>query len=224
MITGTLLLYLIVGAVVAAAMPASRLPAYTRWTLGAGHVLCWPFFAPGLLGRAGGGGPSDIAGHPELRPRLYRAKARLLHAIATSTNLSESILAPQVQLIEAVMSSLDMASDRLREMDAVLRTPEFDAPRVSALLVQLRGQGLPEDGPRVASLLSRQENIERLRAMRAKTSDELERALFALEAIGSRVLLLKFADNPESKLERLLQEVTSSVGDLSSIVLEMSEL
>jgi hypothetical protein len=227
-ITETLLIYLIIGAVVAIAMPAAQLPAYVRWTRGISHAMFWPFFAPGLLGR---GAPAtdiyidtDPKGHPALRPRLYRAKARLLHAIATSTNLSDSILQPQVKLIDAVMASLDTASERLREMDAVLTTPEFDRQRVDATLGELRARGLTEAEPRVASLTARKDNIERLVSMRAKTSDELERALFTLEAISSRVLLLKFADNPESRLEGLLAEVTESIGDLSSIVLEMSEL
>jgi hypothetical protein len=224
MVTGTLLLYLIVGLVVAASVPPGRQRALARCLLGLGHVLFWPFFAPGLLGRGAGAAEPDPSVHPELGPRLYRAKARLVDAIATSTQLSHGMLAPQLELIDAVMASLQTASNRLSEMDAVLHTPEFDAGRIGALLGELRARGLAEGEPRVASLLSRQENIGRLLRMRQKTQDELECALFALEAISARVLLLDFTDPPESKLERLLAEVTHSINDLSSLVLELSEL
>src|SRR6188768_2056896 len=118
MATGTLLLYLIVGVVVAVSMPSARLPAPARFTLALGHLLFWPFFAPDLLGRGAPGADAEQSGPPVLRPRLYRARARLLHAIDTSTQLGRAILAPQLEAIDAVMASLEAASRRLAEMDA----------------------------------------------------------------------------------------------------------
>jgi hypothetical protein len=224
-ITETLVIYLMLGAVVGRAMPSeSRLPGYQRWARGVSYVLFWPFFASSLLGkRMPSGGLGDEI-HRGQRSRLHHAKARLLDAIGSLTGLSQSIIEPQVAQLETVMASLDIASDRLLEMDDMLKTPEFDGQRVESALSELGTRGVLENDPRVASLKARQKNIERLQAMRGNTGDELERALYTLEEISSQVLLLRFADNPELKLERLLKDVTDSFGDLSSLVLELSEI
>ncbi|HTV22862.1 MAG TPA: hypothetical protein VMG12_29430 [Polyangiaceae bacterium] len=223
-ISETLPFYLLIGAVVSAAMPATaRAPLGQRLARGAAHVVCWPFFAPGLFGRAAAL-PEPKPTRSRHRARLHQARARLGAALQSLHGLSESLVRPQLDQIEAVMASLDTASDRLQEMDELLRTPEFDAARVDAALAPLREKGLGDADPRVASLLSRQGNIRRLRAMQSRTGDELERALFTLEELSSEVMLLKFADNPESKLPRVLGDMAASLRELSSLVLEMSEV
>jgi hypothetical protein len=223
-ISETLPFYLLIGVVVSAAMPATaRAPAHRRLVRTAAHVLCWPFFAPGLFG--GTPPPTELRpGRCRHRARLHQARARLGAALEGLQGLSESLVRPQLDQIEAVMASLDTASDRLQEMDELLQTPEFDAERVRAALVELRDKGVGDADPRVVSLLSRQSNIVRLRSMQSRTGDELERALFTLEELSSEVMLLKFADNPESKLPRVLGDMAASLRELSSLVLEMSEV
>src|SRR5262245_38671830 len=113
-ISETLPFYLLIGAVVSAAMPGTaRAPVRRRLARAAAHVIAWPFFAPGLFGRA----PSP----PEPRParsrhrvRLHEARARLGAALHSLNGLSESLVRPQLDQIEAVMASLDTASDRLQ--------------------------------------------------------------------------------------------------------------
>jgi hypothetical protein len=223
-ISETLPFYLLIGVVVNAAMPTgARAPAHRRLARSAAHVVCWPFFAPGLLGRAPAlAEPGPIGSRH--RARLLQARARLGAALESLHGLSESLVRPQLEQLEAVMASLDTAGDRLHEMDELLATPEFDAARVASVLAELRAKGVGEGDPRIASLLSRQSNIARLRAMHGRTGDELERALLSLEELSSEVMLLKFADNPESKLPRMLGEMASSLRELSSLVLEMSEV
>jgi len=222
-ISETLPFYLLIGAVVSAAMPATaRAPIHRRLARAAAHAVCWPFFAPGLFGRTPAAPPQPSRSRH--RARLHQARARLGAALESLHGLSESLVRPQLDQIEAVMTSLDTASDRLQEMDELLQTPEFDAARVGAALAQLREKGVGEADPRIASLRSRQSNIARLRAMQSRTGDELERALFTLEELSSEVMLLKFADNPESKLPRVLGDMAASLRELSSLVLEMSEV
>jgi hypothetical protein len=105
-----------------------------------------------------------------------------------------------------------------------LRSPEFDLGCVEDGLRDLRARGYDAGEPRVRSLESRRRNIERLQVMRDHTRDELERALLRLEEISSQVMLLRFAEQPETRLASLLKEVAGNVDDLARAVLEVNEL
>ncbi|NOT55429.1 MAG: hypothetical protein HOP18_12555, partial [Deltaproteobacteria bacterium] len=126
--------------------------------------------------------------------------------------------------IDAMVRSLDVAEHRLQEMEEMLHSREFDMTRVDAALHDLRSKGYDDEEPRVRSLGARRRNIERLQTMRDRTRDELDRALVKLEEISSQVLLLRFADQPETTLASLLKEVARNVDGLATVVLEMSEV
>src|SRR5262245_16648015 len=224
----TFMIYLVIGTVVAVAMwiTSSRtlsVPAVFDLIT---RAILWPFFAPLLFGKA-----ASVASLPTSTERrhegkescLHETQQRLLQAIGRLDGLGEGVIKPQLTQIDAMARSLDAAERRLQEMEELLHSREFDMARVDAALHELRGKGYDEEEPRVRSLHARRRNIERLQTMRDRTRDELERALVKLEEISAQVLLLRFADQPETKLAVLLKEVAGNVEGLATVVLEMSE-
>lgn len=227
-IVETLILYVLIGTAIAASLGARRgmltaraLPELAMW------VLFWPFFAPAVLAqnpgsRATATGSSPTATAPS--NRLHEAQERLLQAVHQVDGVAEGVLRPHLTQIDSMMRSLDHAQARLGEMEELLHSPEFDVAQVDGALQTLRSRGYDDEEARVRSLLSRRRNIERLRHMRDHTSDELERALLRLDEMSSQVKLLRFAEQPESRLASLLKDVAGNVEDLTKAVLEMNDL
>ncbi len=219
-IVGTFLIYLTIGIVVATAMWINR--NHTRSALAIFDLMTWtilwPFFAPLLFGQATSA--SSLAAKVEHRSgardsRLHETQQRLVQAIGRLDGLAEEVIKPQLTQIDAMVRSLDAAEHRLQEMEELLHSHEFDMTQVDAALSDLHNKGYDDGEPRVRSLQARRRNIERLRIMRDRTRDELERALVKLEEISSQVLLLRFADQPETKLSSLLKEVAGNVEGLN---------
>jgi hypothetical protein len=104
---------------------------------------------------------------------------------------------------------------RLREMDTLLGSPEFDADRAETVLRGLEGRGYAEDDPRVQSVRARRRNIEQLRQMRDRAGQDLERALLKMEEMRSQVLLLRFANRPETELVDLIRDIAATVEGLT---------
>ena len=228
-IVETFIIYLVIGMVVATAMwivhsHTLNVPAVfdlVTWT------LLWPFFAPLLFGQAVpvASPPKGAEQRHEVKDsRLHETQQRLVQAIGRLDGLAEGVIKPQLMQIDAMVHSLDVAEHRLQEMEELLHSREFDMVQVDAALHELRSKGYDDEEPRVRSLHARRRNIERLQAMRDRTRDELDRALVKLEEISSQVLLLRFADQPETKLASMLKEVAGNMEGLATVVLEMSEL
>lgn len=228
-IVETFMIYLVIGLVVATALWIAH-----GHTLGVSAVfdlitwtMLWPFFALLLLGQAVPVAAPPMRteqGHEVKESRLHETQQRLLQAIGRLEGLAEGVIKPQLTQIDAMVRSLDIAEHRLQEMEELLHLREFDMAQVDAALHDLRGKGYDDEEPRVRSLCARRRNIEQLQTMRNRTRDELDRALVKLEEISSQVLLLRFADQPETKLASLLQEVAGNVDGLATVVLEMSEV
>jgi hypothetical protein len=228
-IVGTFMIYLIIGMVVATALwiahghtlSVSAVFDLVTWT------LLWPFFAPLLFGQALAVASPRInsAAQRDVKDsRLHETQQRLLQAIGRLDGLAEGVINPQLTQIEAMVRSLDVAEHRLQEMEEMLHSREFNMARVDVALHDMRDKGYDDEELRVRSLHARRRNIERLQTMRDRTRDELDRALIKLEEISSQVLLLRFADQPETKLASLLKEVAGNVDGLATVVLEMSEV
>jgi hypothetical protein len=225
----TFMIYLVIGLVVATALwivhgrtlSVAGVFNLLTWT------MLWPFFAPLLFGQAVPvvSPPTRTdQDHEGKESRLHETQQRLLQAIGRLDGLAEGVIKPQLTQIDAMVRSLDTAEHRLQEMEEMLHSREFDMVQVDTALHDLRGKGYDDEEPRVRSLCARRRNIERLQTMRDRTRDELDRALVKLEEISSQVLLLRFADQPETKLASLLKEVAGNVDGLATVVLEMNEV
>ena len=220
--TGTLLIYAILGLVVAAAMALRepRLDALRLLFLFTAGVAFWPLFAPSLLG--GPAATTPAAGAPGDAPfgtRIQAGEQQLLAALAKVRGVAEGALAPEAARVRDLAASLATMAARLAEIDDTLRAPELDARTLEERLAELVAHGRGSDDARVLSMKARLRNVERLRAMRARTHDDLERALLKMEEITSQMLLLKFAGRPESEVAALIGEIEDGVGGVAEALL-----
>ena len=148
--TGTL--YLLIGLVVGAASclreGAGRdAVSFLRAALSA---IFWPIFLPLLLGGPPTTGqktaqaPDADAG---LDPRVQRAEDSLLLGLSQLDGMAEGLAHPEVARIRELGASLHCMSGRLREMDRLLGSPEFDAGRAKGLLWTWRAGASPRRTP-----------------------------------------------------------------------------
>jgi hypothetical protein len=211
---GTLVIYIVLGLVVAAATALrDERPAALRLAfLFTAGVLFWPFLAPSLFGGAAASPASAPAADGPLAPRIQAAEDQVLAALAkVKGGVAAGALAPEAARVRHLAGSLRALATRLGEIDATLRAPELDAAKLEERLAALGARGGGEGDARAQSLRARLRNVERLRALRARTHDDLERALFKMEEITSQMLLLKFAGRPDAEVASLIDEIAEGV-------------
>src|SRR5688572_19303972 len=182
----TAIFYTLIGAAVAFAamlVERDRSPARRAATF-ALTLVFWPVFAPFLL--------SMRSRPPVQRPegpldrRIASTEADLIAAMQRIRGVAEAVLAPEIDRVRHLAIALHGMAKRLGEMDRLLETPEFSVSRAEALLAELEDKVKDRDDPRLSSVRSRLRNIERLRGMRAKAADDLERALYKMEEMSSQ--------------------------------------
>jgi hypothetical protein len=213
--SATLVLYAVLGLVVAVATvlrePRAANGAARLAFLFTAGVLFWPLLAPSLFG---GAPPPSPAAPPDgaLGARIQAAEEQILAALAkVKGGVAEGALAPEAARVRHLAGSLRALATRLGEIDETLRAPELDAARLEERLAELLARGCVEGDARAASLRARLRNVERLRALRARTHDDVERALFKMEEITSQMLLLKFAGRPDADVAGLIDEIADGV-------------
>jgi hypothetical protein len=214
-LSGTAIIYLLLGLVVASATvlgEATTRPSAGRivflFTVGA---VFWPLFAPTLLGGRAGAAAGDGAGG-EGDERIGAAEADMLAALAkVKGGVAGEAMAPEAAKVRDLASGLRALAVRRAEIEEALRAPGLATAAIEAQLAEATARGGAESDPRVQSLRARLRNIERLRALRGRTGDDLERSLFKMEEITSQILLLKFAGRPEAEVAELIDGIAGSV-------------
>lgn len=213
---GTALIYALLGLVVAAATAlgeASPRPLRLLFLFTVG-ALFWPLFAPMLLGGkptsstrgpcAGDDGPEDA--------RIRAAETDMLAALAkVKGGAAGEAMAPEAAKVRDLAIGLRAMAARLLEIDEALRAPGLDTSAIEAQLEDLTARGGVESDPRALSLRARLRNIDRLRALRARTGEDLESSLLKMEEITSQMLLLKFAGRPEAEVAELIDGIAVRV-------------
>ncbi|MEP7124911.1 MAG: hypothetical protein ABJE95_28540 [Byssovorax sp.] len=216
-LAGTAIIYLLLGLVVstATALGEAR-PGAGRiaflFTIGA---LFWPLFAPTLLGGARASSASASAG-PNVDAagdaRIRAAEADMLAALAkVKGGVAGEAMAPEAKRVRDLASGLRAMAARIVEIEEALRAPGLDPAAIEAQLADVAARGGAESDPRSLSLRARLRNVERLRALRGRTGEDLERSLFKMEEITSQMLLLKFAGRPEAEVAELIDGIADSV-------------
>ncbi len=217
---GTLVIYVILGLVVAVAtaLRDERSTASRLAFLFTAGVLFWPLLAPSLFGGDARAAPlATPAGDDALAPRIQVAEEQILAALAkTKGGVAEGALAPEAARVRHLAGSLRALVTRIGEIDETLRAPELDAGRLDGRLADLAARGCGEGDARVESLRARLRAVERLRTLRARTHDDLERALFKMEEITSQMLLLKFAGRPDTEVASLIDEIAERVDGVAA--------
>jgi hypothetical protein len=216
-LAGTGIIYLLLGLVVATATVLGEArPGFGRvaflFTIGA---LFWPLFAPTLLGAAKtGAGASEARGGADAAgdARIRAAEADMLAALAkVKGGVAGEAMAPEAKRVRDLANGLRAMAARVVEIEEALRAPGLDPAAIEAQLTDVAARGGAESDPRAQSLRARLRNVERLRALRGRTGDELERSLFKMEEITSQMLLLKFAGRPEAEVSELIDGIADSV-------------
>ena len=203
---GTGLLYALIG--IAAGLALALRARRRRALLFFAGLFFWPIFAPFLLSPAK---DPERRQAPPQDARVQAAQDRILRALARLDGLAEEVLAPEVARVRGLAGAMGSMSRRIAEMDELLSGPELNEPATRALLQDLSERGVPEKDPRQQSVRARLRNIERLRAMRDRTREDLERVLFKLEEMSTQLHLLKFAGRPEDEVVRVIKDIAESI-------------
>jgi DNA repair ATPase RecN len=209
-VTGTLIVYAIIGCSVGAATLLQRDGV-------AGALLAaafWPMFLPLLLARSRA--PAEHVFEPpvvvgEIDERIAANEARLCSALTKLEGIALEVLEPEIARVHGLARALRAMAKREREMEELLATPELSIERAKALLEDLAARNGQGDDTRLESVRARMKNIERLAAMKRRYGDELERALLKMEEMSSHMVLLKFADRPESEVLSMIKDIAASV-------------
>jgi hypothetical protein len=216
-LTGTAIIYLLLGLVVASAsaLREARLGAGRALFLFTVGAVFWPLFAATLLG-GGAASKADTdargGGDSAANARIHAAEADMLAALAkVKGGVAGEAMAPEAARVRDVASGLRALAARVVELEEALRAPGLDPAGIEAQLADVAARGGDESDPRAQSLRARLRNVERLRALRARTGDDLERSLFKMEEITSQMLLLKFAGRPEAEVAELIDGIADSV-------------
>jgi hypothetical protein len=216
-LAGTAIIYLLLGLVVAVATALGEArPGAGRiaflFTIGA---VFWPLFAPTLLGggrAATGPGEARGGGADDDAARIRAAEANMLAALAkVKGGVAGEAMAPEARKVRDLANGLRAMAARAVEIEEALRAVGLDPAAIEAQLADVAARGGAESDPRAQSLRARLRNVERLRALRERTGDELERSLFKMEEITSQMLLLKFAGRPEAEVAELIDGIAGSV-------------
>ena len=226
----TSIIYTLVGFAVATSLALARRTSSKLAQAGLFivHTICWPFFAPVLLGGAleqgdsppAGADPSEVPGKSAPKniadPRIRGVEAKLMAALDRVGGIAEELLGPQMESVRDLSESLAAMDERIAEMDALLGSAEFDQEEAEqALETLLEDPDIDDGDERIESVRSRLRNIERLQKMRHRARRDLQRALLKMEEMNSQILLLQFADQPEEEIARNIQEIASTIDGLS---------
>lgn len=221
-VTETAIIYSIIGAVVAAGFQLadghSGRPLAQAGLFGV-RAVCWPFFAPLLLGGRGSEKPSAAEAGAEAgeaaSARVDAAEARMLEALESLDGVAGDLVEPQRRRIAQLCDSLRAMDGRLGEMEALLSTPEFDEARAEEMLDSLSDGDGEVAEERAESVRARLRNIRRLKKMRARLQADFERAILKADEISSQMRLLRFADHPEREAGELVDDIAATIDGLS---------
>lgn len=222
----TAIIYGLIGVVVAAALVLRPDGATAVQKVGLFLLSScfWPLYAPSLLGGSGKGrrGAGGAGGGPQgLSERMQRAQALVLAALDTAEGVAQAV-APDVARVRLLTGSVAAMERRVREIDELLSSEEFDLGAANEALAALARRGVLESDPRHQSVSARVRNIERLAAIRDRTVEDLERIALKLEEMSSRLRLLRFAGKPDAEVVQLFKEVADSVEEVTEGLLAAS--
>ena len=215
-VLGTCVVYLLIGLAVGVALllRSEQHSLVHQLSVALGGILFWPFFAPLLLA-----GPSlPTSARPNRPPaggRLARVQQSLLEGMTGLKGVAEEVLAPELARVRGLADSVVGMEHRLDDMNRLLDTPEFERTAAATALEALHARGLGDGDPRVQSVKARLRNIDRLQAMRARTSDDIERVVLKLEELSSQLRLLAFAGRVDADVVRMIKEIAESVEDVT---------
>jgi hypothetical protein len=226
----TLILYLLTGAGVAAAVylradAPGRLERFFRVVTA---VAFWPLYVPLLLARGGDGrrpepGTSEEAPRDDLAAVVAQAEAELKAALAGVAGWADEALAREGPRLRRLPAAWALQAERIRAMDRLLALPEgAPAPDPAPdgivppeLAGAVRAPGVSDRLRH--SLEVRRRNRERLRLVRRRAHDDLMNSLAVVGELGSMLELARFTGAPPARAAELLAGMAAACDGLAEV-------
>jgi len=219
----TILFYLLFGVAVAAAVALQ--PREARRTTVfriATAVFFWPLYLPVLLDRPGRPQPLAIARGASHEPNdeyaaaIAQVEAELEAALDSLDGWAENVLAQEQDRFAELRAAWRWQADRIRQLDCLLASTDLKQTGTGP---GASGATAPGSARYQQSEQARQENFERLRALRGRLDDDLLGTLAWVRELVGMIHLAKFTGAPPSRAEELVSQIARAVEGLSEVVL-----
>ena len=211
-----LLLYLMAGAGVAAAVYLANAPNTTSRGIQVVMALAfWPLFLPLLLCKSQGvEAPLDASGarpaSDELALLIAQVDAELRGAWQSLDGWAEDVLAREKDRLSELRRVWSAQADRIRKIDRLLNSstggPLTPLPAADVLAQRLR-----------MSQNVIKQNRDRLRQLRERTYQDLVSSLAWVRELVSMIHLAKFTGASRLPAEELVAQVAAAVEGLSAV-------
>ncbi len=203
----TLVLYLVVGSVVAVAVYLSDRGGRTaeRAFRVATALPFWPLYLPLLLADARATAEETRVAAPvadEMAAAIAQVDAELEAVLNNLDGWASDLLAREQGRIRELRKAWAGQAERIREMDRLLALPEF--------LIPPPGAG-PESERLRHRQQARQQNLERLRRIRHRAYDDLMGMLAWVRELVSMIHLAKFTGAPAARVEELVAQIAATL-------------
>jgi hypothetical protein len=173
----------------------------SRWAMGDAALLVglWPLYGPFLLLNA---------------PATTQSK-NVLDALKQADGTPLSALLPDPKTATLLTTRLGAAESKVREIEALLRQPEFSEETAIA-----RAKELEERGDTLAASMAqgRVQNIRRLRGLRDRFARELTEVGELLAQLRVQAELVRLSGAPESNSRDLTTLLIARVEGLGAIL------
>ncbi len=234
----SLLIYLLVGVAVAAAVALSndRSPegiGPTRRGCGSmfrivAATFFWPLFLPIVLSQSHASDdrprtypaatekPCDEPNDAMAR-RIAQVDGELVAALASLDGWAEGAIARERLRIDELRTAWNAQAKRIRDMDGVLAAAEPDPHADTAPEAP---SDAPNDEPSTRAAQSaraRRGNLARLRQVRDRAESDLATTLASVRELVSMIHLAKFTGEPASRADELLAQIAAAVEGLSEV-------
>jgi hypothetical protein len=165
----------------------------------------WPVYGPFLLAGARGEDDAHTAGEVAFLVALRKAQGTPL-----------ATLLPDQGTARTLARRLRVADAKVREIDELLRRPEYDEKQALARCTGLKDRGASDCALSAANM--RMQNIRRLRALRDRFSRELEELGELLVQLRTQADVVRLAGAPDSEARDLVLEIVSRVEGLDRMM------
>lgn len=218
-LTETFVFYLLIGAGVAAGLFVrdDRIPAGARLFRTATGLFFWPLYLPLLLGRPQPQTATTTRLEPassdsdELASAIAQVEAELDAALRSLDGWAEAVLAGEHDRFGELKTAWRGQAARIRELDRLLAQPDFATAGNGP-----NARSSPTEGDRIhRSEQARQENLARLRRIRARLYDDLMGTLAWVRELVTMIHLARFTGAPAARAEELVTQIAAAVEGLS---------
>lgn len=198
-------LYGLVGLGCSVAVLVCKPGGQRRWIDAMLMAGLWPVLGPFLLASARGLDEPHADGEVAFLVALRRAQGTPL-----------ATLLPDQAAARALARRLRVAASKVREIDELLRRPEYDAKHAMARHAQLHDRGASDCA--LSSAAMRLHNIRRLQALRDRFARELDELGELLVQLRTQADVVRLAGAPDAEARDLVLEIISRVEGLDRMM------